>query len=202
MGLSEAKIASFARLTGDHNPLHFDDSFARQMGFEGRIAHGMLVSSIVSALIGEELPGKGAIFIEQRLRYRAPTYPKDTIIAELKVTAVRQDKPIITLAVRIWKPDGTVVVEGQAKVLLREPRDLEPIARKVDAQVKEWQLSGVDFSYLLAVPCPACHAGIGRICRTYSRSTRGPRDRAITHKRAGWPHFERRKAYVGGMGRG
>jgi acyl dehydratase len=200
MEINHGKVAAFARLTGDRNPLHFDDVFARRMGFEGRIAHGMLVSSIVSTLVGEDLPGVGAIFLEQHIRYAAPTYAKDTITGELKVTKVRRDKPVITLAVRIWKSDGTLVADGETIVLIRKPEPKpKPLPNDVGDQVgiaadaTSWRSSGVDFSYLLALPCPACHASVGRICRTFRRSHGA---RVITTKPAGWPHHARRKAYA------
>lgn len=120
MRITEQDIEAFAKLTGDRNPLHFDADFARRMGFDGRIAHGMLTSTILSTLIGEELPGKGAIFLEQRLRYLAPVYPGDTITGELAVTKVRADKPVITLAAHILRQDGKVVADGEVVVLLRE----------------------------------------------------------------------------------
>lgn len=120
--ITDEHIEAFAKLTGDRNPLHFDAEFARSMGFDGRIAHGMLTSSILSTLIGEDLPGKGAIFLEQRVRYAAPVYPGDTINAELEVTNVREDKPIVTLAARISRQDGTLVAEGETVVLLRQPK--------------------------------------------------------------------------------
>lgn len=198
--ISQKKISAFARLTGDRNPLHFDEVFARRMGFEGgRIAHGMLISSIVSTLVGEDLPGQGAIFLEHRVRYVAPTYMNDTITGELRVTKVRRDKPVITLAVRIWRSDGTLVADGEAIVLIREPKKLKPIPNDVGSQVgitadaTSWRASGVDFSYLLALPCPACHAVVGQICRAYKRA-RGAR--VVTTKPAGWPHYARRRAYA------
>jgi 3-hydroxybutyryl-CoA dehydratase len=200
MEITPNKIIAFARMSGDRNPLHFDDVFARQMGFEGgRIAHGMLVSAIVSALVGEDLPGLGAIFLEQRIRYVAPTYMHDTITGALKVTKVRKDKPVITLAVQISRSDGTLVADGEAVVLMREPKQPRPIANTVGSQTgitadaTSWHVSGVDFSYLLALPCPRCHAALGRICRAFKR---GRGARVVTTKPAGWPHLARRRAYA------
>ena len=199
MEISQRKISAFARLTDDRNRLHFDEVFARRMGFEGRIGHGMLVSSIVSTLVGEDLPGVGAILLEHRIRYVAPTYMNDTITGELEVTKVRRDKPVITLAVRIWGSDGTLVADGEAIVLMREPKTPRPIANDVGSQVgitadaTSWRASGVDFSYLLSLPCPTCHAPVERICRAFKR---GPGERVLTSKPAGWPHRARRKAYA------
>ncbi len=200
MEMSQKKISAFARLSGDRNPLHFDELFARRMGFEGgRIAHGMLISLMVSALVGEDLPGRGAILLEHRIRYLAPTYMKDTITGELTVTKVRRDKPVITLAVRISRSDETLVADGEVIVLVREPKVLKPIpndvgrAAGIRADATSWRASRVDFSHLLAVPCPKCHAEVGRICR----ASKGGRDAPL--KPAGWPHSLRRKAYAAQM---
>ena len=200
MEISQKKISAFANLTDDRNRLHFDEVFARRMGFEGgRIGHGLLVSSIVGTLIGEDLPGDGAIFLEQRIRYLAPTYMNDTITGEITVTKVRRDKPVVTLAVRIWRSDDTLVADGEAVVLIREPKALRQIANDVGSQVgvtadaTTWRTSGVDFSYLLALPCARCHAPVGRICRAFKGP---PRQRVLTTKPAGWPHLARRRAYA------
>lgn len=199
MEISWQNINRFAKLTGDRNPLHFDEVFARRMGFDGRIAHGMLVSSIVSTLVGQDLPGVGAIFLEQRIRYVAPTYPSDTITGELKVTKVRRDKPVIALGVRIWRGDGTLVADGEVIVLLREPEEPPSMPNDVGSQVSvradatSWRASGVDFSYLLGVPCTACHAPVGRICRAFRKAVG---KRAITNNPAGWPHSARRRAFA------
>jgi 3-hydroxybutyryl-CoA dehydratase len=123
MRITEEHIEAFAKLTGDRNPLHFDPDFARRMGFDGRIAHGMLTSALISTLIGEDLPGRGAIFLEQRVRYLAPVYPGQTITGELEVTNVRADKPVVTLAARISRDDGTAVCDGEVVVRLREPHE-------------------------------------------------------------------------------
>jgi 3-hydroxybutyryl-CoA dehydratase len=105
-------IEAFARLSGDRNPAHFDDSFARRIGFDGRIAHGAVTASLLSAVLGMDLPGPGSIFLEQRVRFTKPVYPGDRIIAGLIVDKVREDKPIVTLR---------AVVTGELVVLVREP---------------------------------------------------------------------------------
>lgn len=120
MRITAEDIETFAKLTGDRNPLHFDDGFARSLGFDGRIAHGMLTSSILSTLLGMDLPGRGAIYLEQRVRYLDAVYPGQTITGELQVTKVRTDKPVIRLAARIVRDDGTLVADGEVVVLMRE----------------------------------------------------------------------------------
>lgn len=121
MRVTDEHIESFARLSGDRNPVHFDDDFARQIGFDGRIAHGAVTASLLSAVLGMDLPGPGSVFLEQRVRYLAPVKPGDTIVAALEVTRVRDDKPIVTLAASITNATGTRVAEGELVVLLRDP---------------------------------------------------------------------------------
>lgn len=120
MTVTGESIALFARLSGDRNPLHFDDGFARGIGFAGRIAHGALTTSLLSAILGMDLPGPGSVLLEQRVRFLAPVRPGDTIDAALEVTKVRAEKPIVTLAARIACRE-TLVAEGELVVLLRDP---------------------------------------------------------------------------------
>jgi len=115
-------IEQFARLSGDRNPVHFDDAFARSIGFDGRIAHGAVTASLLSAVLGMDLPGPGSVFLEQRVRFLLPVKPGDTITAALEVAKVRPDKPIVTLAATITNQAGAVVADGELVVLLRDPR--------------------------------------------------------------------------------
>src|SRR5262245_23142922 len=101
MHVTDEHIEAFARLSGDRNPVHFDDAFARRIGFDGRIAHGAVTTALVSAVLGMDLPGPGTVFLEQRIRFLAPVRPGETIVAALEVTKVRPDKPIITLGVAV-----------------------------------------------------------------------------------------------------
>lgn len=120
MKVTDEHIESFARLSGDRNPAHFDDAFARRIGFEGHIAHGVITASLLSAVLGMDLPGPGSVFLEQRVRFLKPVYPGDTIRAALEVVRVRDDKPIITLAASVTNQDGIRVAEGELVVLLRD----------------------------------------------------------------------------------
>jgi len=122
MHVTDEHIETFARLSGDRNPVHFDDAFAKRIGFEGRIAHGAVTAALVSAVLGMDLPGPGTVFLEQRIRFLKPVRPGETIVAALEVTRVRADKPIITLGVAVTS--GTErVAEGELVVLLRDPGD-------------------------------------------------------------------------------
>ncbi len=121
MTVTDEHIEAFARLSGDRNPVHFDDGFARRIGFDGHIAHGAVTASLLSALLGMDLPGPGSVFLEQRVRFLAPVRPGDTITGVLVVTKVRPDKPIITLAAEITDQTGRRVADGELVVLLRDP---------------------------------------------------------------------------------
>ena len=119
--ITDDDIEAFARLSGDRNPLHFDDGFARRIGFDGHIAHGHVTAMLLSTVLGMDLPGPGSVFLEQRVRFLAPVRPGTTITATLEVTRVRTDKPIVTLAATIVDDRGTRVADGELVVLVRDP---------------------------------------------------------------------------------
>ena len=121
MKITDEKIETFAQLSGDRNPVHFDDAFARRIGFDGHIAHGAIVTALLSAVLGMDLPGPGSVFLEQRVRFLKPVRPGDTITAALEVVRVRDDKPIVTLAASVTNDAGTRVAEGELIVLVRDP---------------------------------------------------------------------------------
>ena len=110
-------IAAFARLSGDANPIHLDPDAARAAGFEREVVHGVLVTSLISRLLGTRLPGPGTILLGQELRYRRPVHPGDRLTATVEVTSVREDKPVIVL--RTWVEGTEVVLDGEATVMLR-----------------------------------------------------------------------------------
>lgn len=119
--VTDEDIELFARLTGDRNPLHFDEAFARATRFGERVAQGGITAGLLNAIVAQDLPGPGSVFMEQRLRYTAPVHPGDTITGEVKVTAVRADRPIVTLAVLVTRQDGVRVLEGEALVYVMRP---------------------------------------------------------------------------------
>jgi 3-hydroxybutyryl-CoA dehydratase len=114
--VTDAAIAAFADATGDHNPLHLDEAFAATTRFGGRIAHGMLTAGYLSAVIGNDLPGPGTVYLGQDLRFRAPVRPGDTVRCEVEVEAI-DARNRATLATRAWVGE-TLVVDGTARVLL------------------------------------------------------------------------------------
>lgn len=114
--VERADIAAFADLSGDHNPVHLDEDFARATQFKGCIAHGMLSATYISGLLGTELPGPGAIYVGQTLSFRAPVRPGDEVETEVKVKALAREKRKVTLET-ICRVAGKIVLEGEAVVL-------------------------------------------------------------------------------------
>jgi 3-hydroxybutyryl-CoA dehydratase len=114
--IGDEEIRKFAEVSTDHNPVHLDDEYARQTIFEGRIAHGLLTAALISAVIGEQLPGHGSVYLGQTLKFRAPVRPGDRVEATVSVTAIDHGRRRVTLDCRCRVGD-TVVLEGEALVL-------------------------------------------------------------------------------------
>jgi 3-hydroxybutyryl-CoA dehydratase len=116
--ISTKDVRRFAEISGDHNPVHLDMSYAAQTRFGRPIAHGMLVAGLISAVLGTELPGPGSIYLSQTLQFRAPVYINDRITAAVEVIAIRPDKPIVTLKTVCTNQIEQVVLEGEAVLLV------------------------------------------------------------------------------------
>ena len=116
--ISDDDIRAFANATGDRNPLHLNEEFAKQTRFGKRIAHGMLSASLISAVIANDLPGQGSIYLGQTLQFVAPVFPGDTVTARVTVTSIREDKPIIKLETVCTNQRDEVVIRGEATVLV------------------------------------------------------------------------------------
>ena len=116
--IADEDVRAFAELTGDRNPVHLDEEYAAQTRFGRRIAHGMLGASLISAVLANELPGRGTVYLSQTLRFTAPVFPGDTVTARVVVKAVREDKPVVTLETVCTNQRGERVVEGEAVVLV------------------------------------------------------------------------------------
>jgi acyl dehydratase len=119
--VTEDDVAAFGRLTGDYNPVHFDDEYARTTRFGGRIAHGLLTAGFISAVLGTKLPGPGAIYLGQSFKFTAPVRIGDTITASVEVIAFREDKRIVTLKTDCTNQRGEVVLTGEAVLLVEKP---------------------------------------------------------------------------------
>jgi acyl dehydratase len=107
-------IELFTELCGDRNPLHYDEERAARTRFGGVVVQGGVTSALLNALVAEDLPGPGSVFLQLDLRFLAPVRPGDDISAEAVVTAVREDKPITTLDVAVTRGDGVRALEGRA----------------------------------------------------------------------------------------
>ena len=109
-------IELFTELTGDRNPLHYDEKLAERSRFGGLIVQGGVTSGLLNAVVAEDLPGPGSVFLHVDWSFRAPVRPGDAITAEVEVLEVRADKPIARLRTTITNQDGTVVLDGDALV--------------------------------------------------------------------------------------
>ena len=114
--VTDRDIELFAEVSTDRNPVHLDDDYARDTRFEGRIAHGMLTASLISAVIGEQLPGHGSVYLGQSLRFMAPVRPGDTVDTHVTVTAIDHAKRRVTLETHC-AVGTTVVLKGEALVM-------------------------------------------------------------------------------------
>jgi len=115
--VSDAKIRAFADMTGDNNPVHLDDAFAAGTRFQKRIAHGMLVASFISKVLGRDFPGDGTIYLSQQVRFRRPVFPGQTVTVEVEVLERKEEKRRLLLRTDVINPDGETVIVGQAEVM-------------------------------------------------------------------------------------
>ena len=115
--VTDADIVAFAGVSGDTNPVHLNEEFAKETLFKGRIAHGMLAASFLSTVLGTRLPGPGAIYMGQTLNFRAPVKIGDTVVARVVVTDVDHEKRRIKVETTC-KVGETVVVDGEAKLMV------------------------------------------------------------------------------------
>jgi len=114
--ITEAHIVNYAGITGDMNPIHVDAEYAKQSMFGERVAHGMLVAGLISAVLGTQLPGPNCIYLGQDLKFTAPVKIGDTVKVVVTVTEKRDDKRIIKLQTIASNQRGEVVIDGNAVV--------------------------------------------------------------------------------------
>ena len=116
--IEQEDIDAFARVTGDHNPVHVDEEFAKTTRFGKRIVHGMLTASLISAVLANKLPGEGSVYLGQTLQFVVPVFAGDEITARVTVKVIREDKPIVKLETVCVNQRDEVVIRGEATVLL------------------------------------------------------------------------------------
>jgi len=116
--VTQEVINGFADVTGDHNPVHVDPVFAAGTMFTGTIAHGMLSAAYISAVLGTQLPGPGAIYMAQSLKFRAPVRPGDKVVTTCTVKEIMPEKKRVVMAT-FCKVGDTVVLEGEATMMVQ-----------------------------------------------------------------------------------
>ncbi len=112
--VTDEDLRKYAEITGDYNPLHFDDDFAARTRFGRRVAQGGITAGLLNALVAMDLPGPGTVFMSQSLTYHAPVYVGDVLTATVCVAALNPDKPVCRLTFSIANQHGTVVLEAEA----------------------------------------------------------------------------------------
>ena len=116
--IEQADIEAFADVTGDHNPVHVDETFAQTTRFGRRIAHGMLTASLISSVLANKLPGPGSVYLGQTLQFVAPVFPGDEVTARVTVKQIREDKSILKLETLCLNQRGEMVIRGEATILI------------------------------------------------------------------------------------
>ncbi|HEX7254867.1 MAG TPA: MaoC family dehydratase [Gaiellaceae bacterium] len=114
--ITDRDIELFTELTGDRNPLHYDEAAAGRSRFGGLIVQGGVTSGLLNAVVAEDLPGPGSVFLHVDWSFKAPVRPGDEITAEVEVLEAREDKPLTRLRTTIVNQEGTVVLDGTALV--------------------------------------------------------------------------------------
>jgi 3-hydroxybutyryl-CoA dehydratase len=115
--VSEQDVVDFARVSGDNNPLHMDENYAKTTQFKTRIAHGALTASYISAVLGNDLPGPGSVFMELSLKFVRPVKIGDTVVSTAEVVAMEERGHRVTLSVK-GEANGKIVMRGEAKVMV------------------------------------------------------------------------------------
>lgn len=115
--VTEETGIKFADVSNDHNPVHLDEGYALLTPFKGRIAHGMLLAAYISAVLGNDLPGPGSIYVNQTLAFKAPVRYGDTITTAVEVAEIVPERNRVKLKTTCTNQEGTVVLEGEATIL-------------------------------------------------------------------------------------
>lgn len=123
--ISDADLRAYAEITGDYNPLHFDDAFAAGTRFGRRVAQGGITAGMLNALVAMDLPGPGTVFMSQTLTYRGPAFVGDTLTARVEVVTLKPDKPVCQLKFEVRNQRGDVILDAEAWTYTLRP-DLSP----------------------------------------------------------------------------
>ena len=116
--ITDAVVRAFAELSGDFNPIHLDEEFAKTTQFKKRIAHGMISGALISAVLGYEFKERRVVYLSQTLKFIQPVFIDDTVTATATVVHIREDKPIITIETVCRNQNGEAVVTGEGKIML------------------------------------------------------------------------------------
>ncbi len=112
--LTAEHVDTFAAVTGDHNPLHFDESFASKTKFKRLVVQGGLTTGLLHALVAMDMPGPGTVFLSQNWRFTAPVFIGDTITAEAEILSIHESKPVTQLKIKVTRETEETVLEGEA----------------------------------------------------------------------------------------
>jgi acyl dehydratase len=107
-------VKTFAELSGDYNPLHFDEAFAAKTKFKKLVAQGGLTTGLLHALVAMDMPGPGTVFLSQNWKFTSPVFIGDTLTAEATVISIHETKPVCQLNIKVVRQDGEIVLEGEA----------------------------------------------------------------------------------------
>ncbi|CAN5628730.1 MaoC family dehydratase [soil metagenome] len=116
--VTDELIRKFAEVSGDYNPIHLDEEFAKTTRFGRRIAHGMLSGAFISAVLGNEFKERKIVYLSQTMKFTAPVYLGDTVTATGTITNIREDKGIVTLETVCTNQNGEMLVKGEAAVMI------------------------------------------------------------------------------------
>ncbi len=122
--ITDAVVRAFAELSGDFNPIHMDEEFAKTTQFGRRIAHGMISGALISAVLGFHLKERRVVYLSQTMKFVAPVFLDDTVTATATVTNIREDKPIVTFETVCTKQTGETTLEGEAVLKILPQQNL------------------------------------------------------------------------------
>ncbi len=118
--VTDELVRRFAEVSGDYNPIHLDEEFAKTTRFGRRIAHGMLSGAFISAVLGNEFKDMKIVYLSQTMKFTAPVFLGDTVTATATITAIREDKNIVTLETVCTNQNGDILVKGESAVMIMQ----------------------------------------------------------------------------------